>query len=269
MAEPTPVHFFDIISTLPGPKKSWSPNTLKVRTVLNFKNIPFTQSWISYPDIAPLTKGLGLEPNATGYKYTLPTIIHDSVTTNPNGAMMDSLPIVQHLDKVFPEPPLFPSGDASYALLLAVQRLTVGWSVGIRSLVIPNVPDNLDPRGQEYFIRTRSDYFGKPLAELKVTDPAEMQELWESIEKGSGPLLDVLKGREGKKGPFFEGEKAGAVDLFFVSALAFLDRFAPEMFVKVLALGDGQFKAIWEACLPWLEGQGEEKEWPIPQPEDA
>ncbi|KAJ5726360.1 Glutathione S-transferase-like protein ustS [Penicillium malachiteum] len=265
MAESNPVHFFDIPSTLPGSSKSWSPNTLKVRTVLNFKNIPYTQSWISYPDIKPFTQGLGLEANPTGYKWTLPAIIHDSVTSNPNGAMMDSLPIVQHLDKVFPEPPLFPSGDASYALLLAVQRLTIGLGPAIRSIIIPTVPEYLDPRGQEYFVRTRSESFGKPLAEVRPTDPAEIQELWESVEKSSGPLLDVLKGREGKKGPFFEGEKAGCVDLFFVSTLAFLHRFAPDLWEKFMAFGDGEFRVLWNVCSPWLEGQGEEKEWPVPQ----
>ncbi|KAJ5119703.1 hypothetical protein N7448_010372 [Penicillium atrosanguineum] len=62
MASPEPVHFFDITSTLPGASKSWSPNTLKVRAALNFKGIPYTQSWISYPDIKPLITGLDLPP---------------------------------------------------------------------------------------------------------------------------------------------------------------------------------------------------------------
>jgi hypothetical protein len=35
-------------------------------------------------------------------------------------------------------------------------------------------------------------------------------------------------------------------------------------FEKLMGLGDGEVKALWDACRPWLEGQGEEKEWPIP-----
>ncbi|KAJ5930608.1 hypothetical protein N7466_006101 [Penicillium verhagenii] len=264
MANTEPVHFFDIISTLPGPLKSWSPNTLKVRTVLNFKQIPYTQSWISYPDIAPLMKGFGLEAYETGFAYTLPAIVHSSVPS-PQGAMMDSLPIAEHLDRVFPDRPLFPSGDASYALYLAVSHLVIGAiGPGIRTLIIPRVPDHLDPRGQEYFVRTRTESFGMPLAEVRPKEEEEIAKIWETMEKGFPPLIRALKGREGKKGPFFEGETAGYVDLFVVSIFAFLHRFDRELWEKAMGQGDGELRALWDACLPWLEGQGEEKEWPIP-----
>lgn len=29
-------------------------------------------------------------------------------------------------------------------------------------------------------------------------------------------------------------------------------------------LGDGEIRALWNACLPWAEGQGENKDWEIP-----
>ncbi|KAJ5692213.1 Glutathione S-transferase-like protein ustS [Penicillium macrosclerotiorum] len=265
MADSEPVQFFDIISTLPGTSKSWSPNTLKVRTVLNFKGIPYTQSWISYPDIAPLIKSLDLKPNETGTPYTLPAIIHkSSVTSNSYGAMMDSLPIVMHLDKAFPSPPLFPSGDASYALLVAVGKIATGMGPAIRSLIIPNVPQHLDSRGQEYFIRTRTEAYGKPLSEIRPTDQETLDSMWKQVETEAAALLKMLKGREGKKGPFFEGEKAGYADLFLVCHFAFFHRMVPEYFDKLMALGEGEFKALWDACLPWINGQGEEKEWPVP-----
>ncbi|KAJ5114879.1 hypothetical protein NUU61_000638 [Penicillium alfredii] len=250
MADSRPVHFFDLTSTLPGTTKSWSPNTLKVRLVLNFKGVPYTQSWVSYPDIAPLMKALDVDPNGTGTPYTLPAINHKaSVTTSSSGTMMDSLPIAQHLDKVYPSPPLFPSGDASYALAVAVARLTGLMAPSIMLLVIPRVTESLDPRGKEYFDRTRSELFGKPLSEVRPTDEETLLEL----------------GRDGKTGPFFEGEKAGYADFIMVSVLAFFHRFDREVWEKMLGLGEGQFKALWDACSPWLEGQGEEKEWPVPQ----
>ncbi|KAJ5772178.1 Glutathione S-transferase-like protein ustS [Penicillium odoratum] len=266
MSNTEPVHFFDITSTLPGAYKSWSPNTLKVRTVLNFKKIPYTQSWISYPDIAPLIKGFGLKANDVGYAYTLPAITHGSLisTSNPHGALMDSLPIVEHLDRVFPDRPLFPSGDASYALFLAVQKLISGLGPAIGSLIIPTVPNHLDPRGQEYFVRTRTETYGKPLAEVRAEGERQIAEIWESAEKSCEPLIKMLKGREGKKGAFFEGETAGYADLFFVSWVAFFHRFDRQFWEKLMGLGDGEFRALWDACLPWLEGQGEEKDWPIP-----
>ncbi|KAJ5639705.1 Glutathione S-transferase-like protein ustS [Penicillium longicatenatum] len=264
MTNTKPVHFFDITSTLPGAYKSWSPNTLKVRAVLNFKSIPYTQSWVSYPDIAPLMKGFGVEPNKVGHAYTLPAIVHESILDH-QGAMMDSLPIVEHLDHVFPDRPLFPSGDASYALFLAVNKLTLALGPAVRTLIIPSVPEHLDPRGQEYFVRTRSESFGKPLAEVRPTDEGEIAEMWETMEKGCETLIKMLKGREGKKGPFFEGETASYADLSFACLLAFFHRFDREIWEKFMGLGDGEFRALWDATLPWLEGQGEEKEWPIPQ----
>ncbi|KAJ5110951.1 Glutathione S-transferase-like protein ustS [Penicillium argentinense] len=259
-----PVHFFDITSTLPGPSKSWSPNTLKVRAVLNFKGIPYTQSWISYPDIAPLIKSLSLPPNATGTPYTLPAIIHPSITTNKSNAMMDSLPIILHLDKTFPNPPLFPSGDASYALVMALSKVAAGMGTGIRQLVIPNVPQHLDERGQEYFNRTRAVAFGKPLDQVRPSDPEAVEEIWKGVEAECQTLVDMLKGREGKKGPFLEGEKPGYADLMFACILAFFERMDPPIFERFMGIGEGEFKALWEGCKQWLEGQGEEKEWPIP-----
>ncbi|KAJ5668068.1 uncharacterized protein N7477_006638 [Penicillium maclennaniae] len=262
MANSEPVHFFDITSTLPGASKSWSPNTLKVRAVLNFKGIPYTQSWISYPDIKPLITGLDLPPNKEGIPYTLPAIIHSSVT-NPNGALMDSLPIVEHLDKVFPSRPLFPSGDASYALFIAVRKIASLMGPVISARIIPRVPDGLDPRGQECFIRTRTEWYGKPLAEVLPTDQEKINELWTLVEKQSRALIEMLHGREGKKGPFFEGETPGFADLFLACQVAFMERFDKELFNKLVDLGNGEIRALYEACLPWLEGQGEEKEWPI------
>lgn len=238
--------------------------------MLNFKGIPYTQSWISYPDIKPLVTGLDLAPNKDGIPYTLPAIIHSSVTTNSHGAMMDSHPIIEHLDKVFPSPPLFPSGDASYALFLAVEKIAGLIGPAIAARILPRVPDGLDPRGREYFIHTRTEWFKKPLAEMLPTDQEKIDELWTLVEKQSQALIQMLQGREGKKGPFFEGETPGFADLFLACRVAFLERFDQEFFKKLVDLGNGEIRTLYEACLPWLEGQGEEKEWPIaPQTDET
>lgn len=234
--------------------------------VLNFKGIPYTQSWVSYPDIAPLLKAHGVPPGESATPYTLPAISHKgSITSNPDGILMDSEPIAMYIDKLYPSPPLFPSGDASYSLVVAVLKIMSLMSPSIRSLIIPNVPSGLDERAREYFIRTRSAAFGKPLSEVRPTDEAELLALWQLVEKEAETLIKMLKGKDGKKGPFLEGERAGYADIILASLLAFFERFDGGIFEKVLALGNGEFKSLYEACLPWLEGQGEEKEWPIPQ----
>ncbi|KAJ6087178.1 hypothetical protein N7467_006092 [Penicillium canescens] len=266
MTNPETIHFFDLWSDFPGADKSWSPNTLKTRMVLNYKGIPYTQSWVSYPDIAPLLKSMDVPPHKISMPYTLPAITHKgAIKANPEGALMDSDAIATYLDKLYPSPPLFPSGDASYAILIAVRKIVALISPSMRSLIIPNVVGHLDPRGQEYFERTRAELFGKPLAEVRPKDEESLVALWDIIEKESEPLIKMLKGRQGKKGPFLEGERPGYADFSLACILAFFNRFDRDVFDKILVLGGGEFKALYEACLPWLEGQGEEREWPIPQ----
>lgn len=176
---------------------------------------------------------------------------------------MDSLKIAIHLDKVFPSPPLFPSGDASYALFIAVSKIMSLLEPGFRPFIIPKVADHLDPRGQKYFHETRSAALGKPLSEVRPTDKDIIDSLWKTVETESVTLIRMLNGMEGKVGPFFEGNKPGYADLFLACQLAFIERFDKNLFGKFLGLGDGEIAALYHACLPWLEGQGEKKEWVI------
>lgn len=179
--------------------------------------------------------------------------------------MMDSLPIVLHLDKQFPSPPLFPSGDASFALTLAVDKIVNSMRPAFWELIISRVAYKLDPRGKEYFIRTRSEWSGKPYEEILPKDPNRLGELYKLVDDECATLAKMLKGREGKKGPFFEGEKPGFADLSLASRIAFIERFDTELFQRIMGVGDGELKELYDACYPWLEGQGEEKEWPVPQ----
>lgn len=216
---------------------------------------------MSYPDVKPLVTSLGLPPNKEGLPYTLPIITHNSIKSNPNGAMMDSLPIIKHLDQISPAKPLFPSGDASYALFLAVGKILTLLYPSLLPLIMPRVPEHLDARGQVYFHETRTVWFGKPLAEVFPTDRETVEGMYQAMEKEAGALVEMLNGREGKKGPFFEGEVPGYADLLVACHLAFFERFDKELFGRLLALGEGEIKKLYQACLPWLDGQGTDKEW--------
>ncbi|KAE8360500.1 hypothetical protein BDV27DRAFT_40962 [Aspergillus caelatus] len=266
MATDTPVHFFDITSTLPGPAKAWSVNTFKTRMVLNFKGIPYTQSYISYPDIAPLLSHYGVNPHASGAQYTFPAILHKpSIDSNVHGAMQDSLAIATHLDQTFPSPPLFPSGDASYALTLAMIKLLGNVTEKGEAILIPKVADLLDPRGQEYFVRTRSVMFGKHLPEVYPKEESEVQEIIKAASEEMEPVARMLRGRHGKRGPFLEGENPGYADILIVSFLAWVEKTHNTLFQGLVSIGEGEVKALFDACLPWVEGQGEIKDWDIPK----
>ncbi|KAL2784490.1 hypothetical protein BJX66DRAFT_84746 [Aspergillus keveii] len=267
MSPTNKVHLIDILSTLTPPQNSWSAHILKIRCILNYKKIPYTQSFISYPDIAPLLKSLDVAPNKSGTPYTLPAIIHkDSITLNAHGALADSLPIALHLDKIFPDLSLFPSGDASYALFLAVERIMATFESGYRPFIVPRVAENLDERGKVYFEKTRSAALGKPLAQVRPRpeDTERRDELWTIIKREALVLIGMLKGRESKKGVFFEGETLGFADILVACHLAFIERFDKDLFAKVVGLEGGELRALYEECVPLLERQGEDKAWDVP-----
>lgn len=286
----TPVHFFDIDSTLPGmtcfagaptktikfetdqstplgPSRSWSSNTLKIRMVLNYKSIPYTQSFTSYPDIAPLLKSLSVPPHTKGrVSYTLPAICHpESIRTSPSGAMMDSLPVARHLDKTFPTPPLFPSGQASYTLAVAVENIMLRAAGKGLFLLLPKAANVLDQRAKGYFLRTRSEWFGKPLLDLEITDEDGIRTALDAMKGELEIFLRMLTDRLGEaRGPFLEGEQPGYADFILVTFLSWGHRVDMKIWEELMAMGDGEFRTLWDACLPWMEGQGEDREWQIP-----
>jgi glutathione S-transferase len=256
---------FPADALLPGASRSWSPNTLRTRLVLNFKGIRYSQSWIPYPDIAPLLKSLNVPPlKKGGIPYTLPAIIHTPSISNPSGAMNDSFPIALHLEELFPAPEypsLFPS-EGSFALALAVQKLISGAIAKGFTIVVPKVADILEPRCSEFFHRTRTATFGKPLSEV-APKPEQLEKTWKPLRAELEVLASMLKGKKGKSGPFLEGEKAGYGDFLIVSFLAWFERADPKDWEKLIAIGDGEFKRLYEACRPWLDGQGEERPWNV------
>lgn len=246
--------------------RAWSFNTTKTRLVLNFKSIPYTQSFVSYPDITPLLRSLSVTSYPEGpFAYTLPAITHPhSIRSNPSGAMMDSLPIAVHLDRTFPGPSLFPSGDASYALTLSVGKHVSNAVLRSLVLVIPKVPEILDRRGREYFIKTRSAMFGKPLSELRPTDPDTVRAIVEGIKRELETVAQMLRGLPGKTGPFFEGDQACYADLILMAFLAWTERIDKDLWKQLVRVGRGELKVLWDACLPWLNAQGDVKEYTLP-----
>ncbi|OAX84660.1 hypothetical protein ACJ72_00974 [Emergomyces africanus] len=277
MANEKHIHFFDITSNLPIPSKSWSPNTLRTRLVLNFKKIPYSQSFISYPDIAPLLKSLSVLPLLGGnFPYTLPAIAHHHhhhpapTPSNPNSVINDSWPIALYLETTFPTPEyptIFPSAG-SYALALAVGKLVNALGPATRQILLPKIPAILDERGAEYFRQTRAEMFGKPLEEM---EGEELEKAWASVEADLKVVAGMLRGnpceeegREGegeRKGPFFEGKEAGYADFIFAGYLVWYERGHRDSWERVVSVGDGEIRRFWDACLPWIDGQGEEKEY--------
>lgn len=140
--------------------------------------------------------------------------------------------------------------------------------------MIPYVADMLDERGRNYFVRTRTKTFGG-VSPRDMGDQSENGEEkdWAKLEKAIDPLINMLRGipesllpSEGggqgrARGPFFEGDKVGYADFLVVAYLGWFERANKSHWERLVDLGDGELRRLWEASEGWLEGQGETREW--------
>ncbi|KAL9947641.1 hypothetical protein ACHAP6_007060 [Verticillium nonalfalfae] len=172
----------------------WSLNPWKTRLALNYKQIPYTTTWIQYPDIEPTFKGLGLAPQPEEIKpYTVPAVVF------PDGkAVMNSRLIIDELEKRYPERPLRVD-DPATEKVQALVRETMGPLTGV---LIPNVATKcLTDASRPYFEETRRGMFGMTLEEVRRTQGGD--ESWENARPVFAKAAALLRETEG---PFFLGE---------------------------------------------------------------
>ena len=136
-------------------------------------------------------KEIGAEPGYKGTSrgdfYTLPVI----VDPKHNVIVTDSWKIAEHLDKFYPadspEKQILPPRTKMLqrAFLQYHDNLIVD---PVFDIVCMDCPASLDERGAKYFIRTRGEWWGKPL-ETWVTDrPAH----WAKIVKAYDTLAKLF-----------------------------------------------------------------------------
>ncbi|KAJ0413329.1 hypothetical protein BJY00DRAFT_322235 [Aspergillus carlsbadensis] len=266
----TPVHLFDLLSALPQPLTTWSSNTFKTHLVLNYKQIPYTYSYTTYRDIAPLLSSLAIAPHApettNPAPYTLPAIAHASLIseTNRHGALMDSLPIALHLEQAFPDTKLvFPNGTASAQLAARVQDLLRGVAVSGIGLILRNTIDILDSRGKEYFAKLWEGKLGKSAGELAPKSESEHREVLEAMSAAMRPVAELLRETEGV---FFEGDEPSFADFVLVGSLVWFRRIDRENRIWGAVVGEEEeVRRVWEGCEHLLDSRGEEREWVIAQ----
>ncbi|KZL84863.1 glutathione s-transferase [Colletotrichum incanum] len=113
----SPIVFYDIATRPPVEKTCCSPNPWKTRLALNFKDLPYTTSWVALPDISKVRSSLKVPPcrkfaDGTDF-FTLP-IIEDPATGSLVG---DSFDIAVYLQKTYPNSgagDLFPPQPLDY-----------------------------------------------------------------------------------------------------------------------------------------------------------
>ncbi|KAL6242726.1 hypothetical protein RBB50_010372 [Rhinocladiella similis] len=286
LSHPPRVHFFDIKS-LVGP---FSPNTLRTRLSLNYKRITYTESTISYADVRALCRDLGIpahhpdQTRSSSPQYTLPVILfetsaehhesfqgpgrflspaslHGRLDFDAARAVCSTVTIGRALDTYFPPPTwkaLFPF-QHSDAQNEEVQRC-ITRAVGVaRRLILPRVPKILDERGRQYFVDTRTKWFGvETLDELEPQSEAEATQLWVDMTRELERITKMLR-----KGPFINGDVPSYPDFVIVAFIAWFQRVDERAWKRLLGFGNGEIQRLWHACKPWLRGQGEVIDWEV------
>ena len=305
-------------------QQSFSPNTIRSRLALHYKGLPYAQSWISYPDIQRLWEELSILPNDVQGKgapsCTLPVLLllnerfpQDSLD-RLHGAhvpgigkkavdtkygvftpIVSTLSIAVALDVLFCDPdrhpPLFPNSQ-SFEHAQEIQSIITRLLPAARRLIIPSVPDILDDRGREYFVRTRKQWFNiSSLNELRPQS-AETEKLWQEIEDTLQPIIRALRDSPLQRGPVLndpftwemyrndrslasdkhEADQRNApahasnvrylsgtsspiyADFILMAFLAWIARVDVHAWARLTQdVGGGVLESLWMGCLPYMK----------------
>ncbi|KAH7920071.1 hypothetical protein BV22DRAFT_1040272 [Leucogyrophana mollusca] len=235
MSGSQPIILYDIPCQVAG--HPWSPNTMKIRYTLGYKNLPFTTTWLEYPEIEPHMRALGAartpHPTLPGQTlYTLP-VIEDPRT---GAVVSDSLAIAAYLDKTYPDTPIAlrdpPATDEFVAAFLGALKDTVLFM----SVVAAEL---LNPVSAEYYKRTRAERYARAWEELSPPGPVRDRD-WRRMEEGWNVVDGWYRKNEGK---YFLGHTPSFADFVVVSRL------------KWCQFVFGEQSEEWKNIAGWNEGR--------------
>ena len=238
---------------------------------LNYKQIPYKESFLSYPDIASFAAQNGIAPD-DGYnppRATLPAILHYDDNGKVLVAMSNSIDIARYLDKICPDCPVLSSSsadwsNASEAYWYAFRQILNGcWRPGY-PIVIPTIPSILDDRGSAWFIRDRqaSDDQKRSPLDWGSPDPADD---WKPFSKGLQALAKSMT-HTSDSAPFLLGAKPCYADFALASFIAWYQRGSEDNFQKMIEVTGGNQGALarhYRMSEKWVLGQGEVVEWKV------
>ena len=242
----------------------FSPTVWRIRLILNYKQIPYTTTFLEFQDIEPTLSALGIPPNptppttttATAPKrnYTVPAIHHLPTNTH----LMDSAPIAAFLETTYPSPPLAPSTPQTTHI--EAQLRAIAGPVLYKSLV-PRELLLLAPAAQAYFRRTREADLGLGLAGGDLGGKKRLEDLlvgeeeaWEAAGEGLRAVDGLVRAaRDGGGGGKFVGggERPGLADFFVAGSLQCVRTVDEGVFGRFGGL-EG-LVGVWEACWEWME----------------
>ena len=188
----------------------------QIRYGLAYKGLAFKTEWVEYPDIEALCKKIGAPPTWTksdgSALYTLP-VIYDPHTKT---VVEESFKIAKYLDETYPDTPrLIPDNTAGLQ-----SGFRMGFEMNVANslydLVVLAAHDNLNPRSQEFFRRTREEE--GPKLEEYVPSEEVRQKLLEDVRRGLQKVSSWLD-HNGGTGPFVMGSILSHADFAIAGRL--------------------------------------------------
>ncbi|KAG2065144.1 hypothetical protein BDR04DRAFT_1033530 [Suillus decipiens] len=249
----TNIIFLDIPTVLPVP---FSPNTWKVRLALNYKKLAYVTRWVETTDIASVCKSLGIPPTSTlpdgTPKYTLPALVDN--TTSPPALLSDSTPIIEYLERTYPDP------DSSRALCAPASRALhalfeyhVAHSITAQLLpvMVMHMHDKKTQRDRIHFRKRTEAALGKKLEDIELRGK-EREEHWKKIE-GAFDLLATFMQAGGTTGELFTGSNLSLADCTLGGLLLAFRYISPdEAWINVSTWNDGKWMRYMAALEEWM-----------------
>lgn len=237
--------------------------------VLNYKQIPYTESFISYPDIAAFTARYNIPDDESFGRPTLPAILHYDANGKLIKAMQNSIDIARYLDKVSPERPVLAAqpggwGNAAEAYHAAAKVVLNGpWRAGVR-IAMPTIPGILDERGSKWFIEDRksmdSSGKGRSPEDWGSEDPEDDWKEFIPTLKTLAATLDHTT----KEAPFALGREPSYADFALAGYVAWYHRGSQKVYERMIKETGGEqgaFARHYKACEPFVLGEGKVEEY--------
>ncbi|KAL5525921.1 hypothetical protein ACEPAG_7259 [Sanghuangporus baumii] len=249
MAIPSKITFYDGEFTVK--EKTLSPYSIRIRLLLDYKNIAYEILWIQFPDIEATAKAVGAPPTtmkADGTpRYTIP-FITVAFPDQPAIAISDSARIAQFIEKTYPdhEDKLLPSNARIFQSMFTkyMAEKILGSVVKITTpLVVRALPEN----NQKWIIETRKSIFGKSIEEIAPQDESSIAEAWMIIEAAFDDLaahLDTVQ-----EGNFRITGEPSYAEFELVSVLNVVKRLSPSSWRRLEGRNGGKWAKLMDLPL--------------------
>ncbi|KAI5119208.1 hypothetical protein M0805_004463 [Coniferiporia weirii] len=255
----TNIIFYDIETRIPG--LPTSPNTWRVRLVLNYKRLNYKTVWSIGPTIQQTCVEAGIPPlekrEDGSLRYTMPAIVD---LTHPEAPvrLTDSVKIIKYLEETYPDPDpekaLFPKGTQALQAL-AYDFILESVTETIRPLTVYGMYEKQMELAQPGFRKLREAMFGKKLEEITPKGEARA-ETWRKVRA----ILDTVSSfidnnAEGDDKLFFCGRHPSFIDFHIASALisAKLSVGDEEFRKELESCGEGRWLKLVDVCAPLMK----------------